>query len=577
MRFTLPLLFVVALFALQANLPAQDVKPSEKKEAEAPPDTSGDERILREAKVPVDPAALLEYFRKRTYPEVNPEKLTQLVVQLGDKAFKVREKAFDELLTLGASALAVVRQAVRESKDYEVQHRATELSQRIEDSANPSVQGASARLIAVRKPAGAADVLLNYLPFAADDTVIDELCKALTAVAVRDGKVEPSVVKALTDKVAVKRGAAGVALVASGAAEHLPAARKLLDDATPAVRLRVALSLIQRKEKDAIPRLIDGLAHLNPQQLWQAEELLIRLAADKAPPVSLGIDDASRQKCHAAWLAWWKENEKNIDLAKVDLSNTMLGYTLYVHRTLSKIVNGKRLPAGFQVVELDHNKKERWKIEIPTFPVDAQVLSQDRVLICEYTGNRITERDFKGNVKWEKQIVGGGNPISAQRLANGNTFVVMPNRLLEIDRDGKQVYSMQRQQFDMFRGRKLRNGEIVYITNQGRVTYLDPKTNKELRSFQIGNIGMQFGNFEVLNNGNLLIPVYQTHQVVEYDPTGKVVWQVQSQFPNAVQRLPNGNTLISSFNTRRIIEVNRNGQEVWSFTAEGQIYTARRR
>jgi outer membrane protein assembly factor BamB len=153
----------------------------------------------------------------------------------------------------------------------------------------------------------------------------------------------------------------------------------------------------------------------------------------------------------------------------------------------------------------------------------------------------------------------------------------MQNRLLELDRNGKEVWQMDRPMFDVFRGRKLRNGEVVFITAQGQLTRMDPKTNKTLATFSVGQMGSQFGNFEVLANGNFLIPVYGNQRVVEFDPTGKQVWQAAFQWPTSAQRLPNGHTLVTSQIGRRVAELDRNGQEVWSYAAEGQVYTAHRR
>ena len=45
-----------------------------------------------------------------------------------------------------------------------------------------------------------------------------------------------------------------------------------------------------------------------------------------------------------------------------------------------------------------------------------QHFGPDRVLVTEFQGQRVSERNFKGEVKWEKAL--NGNPLSAQRLVN---------------------------------------------------------------------------------------------------------------------------------------------------------------
>jgi hypothetical protein len=532
-----------------------------------------DERMLRDAKLPVDAASLLQYFRDRTYKEVDPNKVAKLIEQLGDVKFAVREQAHGELLQLGNSVLPALKAAANHP-DQETRDRIAELRKSIEERADPTIQAATARLIGARKPAGAADVLLNYLPFAADDMVVEDICAALQKVAVRDGKVEKAVVEALGDKLPIKRAAAGAAVVAGNAKDHLEAARSLLKDTVATVRLRVGMAFVHQRDKTAVQTLIDCLKELGADKMWPAEDLLGRIAGDKSPQVALGNDEASRLKCYTAWNDWWKNNEKAIDLAKVDFSNAQQGFTLLVYQ--AKPMPGKPFKQMTTIVELDANKKERWKFEVTTFAVDAVVVGPDRVLIAERNGQKISERDFKGNVKWEKALP-GNTVLAVQRLPNGNTFVVMPNGLYEYDRDGKQVFGIQRNTFDIYRARKLRNSDIVFITNQGAVIRIDSKNQKELKAFNVGFLGNQYGNLEELPNGNLLIPLYQQSRVIEVDPNGKEVWSVAIANPVTAQRLPNGNTLIACWATGRIVEVDRMGREVAAHTVEGTLYLAKRR
>ena len=60
----------------------------------------------------------------------------------------------------------------------------------------------------------------------------------------KDGKADPAVLAALTDRFAIKRDSAAEALIAAGGAAHRPAASKLLKDAEPGVRRRVAVALL---------------------------------------------------------------------------------------------------------------------------------------------------------------------------------------------------------------------------------------------------------------------------------------------------------------------------------------------
>src|SRR5207244_12664859 len=108
-----------------------------------------------------------------------------------------------------------------------------------------------------------------------------------------------------------------------------------------------------------------------------------------------------------------------------------------------------------RVLEMDAAGKVRWEINALATPLDAQVLGEDRVLIAEQNNNRVTERNFKGEVKWEKQVP---QPINVERLKNGHTFVMRRNGMHEFDREGKEVVSIQRNSDYIMGGGRLRDG-----------------------------------------------------------------------------------------------------------------------
>jgi outer membrane protein assembly factor BamB len=534
--------------------------------ATEPDSATDDAKTLRAVGLGVDGPALLDYFRRHTFKEADPKKVTELIKDLANDEFPVREKAHAELLTLGSGALVGLKEAEK-NPNTESRRRATELRQAIEAKAEPAIQAACVRQVARLNPAGAADVLLAYLPFA-DVNVIDDFAKALATVGLKDGKPEPGMIKALEDRLPLKRGVAGQALARSVAQQ--PAVRKLLKDADASVRLRVAMALVHSKDKEALPVLVDVLADLQPEQLWPVEEVLVRLAGEKAPGVSLGTNEISRKACRDAWASWLEQNKTKIDLAKLIEAPPHLNYTLLVHQ---KIALGRG--ASGQVVELDAARKPRWQFDVPTYPVDAQIVGPGRVLVTEFHGQRVSERDFKGEVKWQQQVP--GNPISAQRLANGNTFVVMQNSLHEYNRKGEEVFNHQLP--FIFRARKAKNGDIIYLTNSGQLVRLDGKTKQQLKSFQVGNPVNLFGGIEILANGHVVVPQFQTKQIVEYDANGKQVGnaiQVQ-EYPTSVARLPNGHTLVASMNNQQVAEYDRTGRQVWLYNAGGSVFNVRGR
>jgi outer membrane protein assembly factor BamB len=529
---------------------------------------------LRSAKIPVDGAGLLSFFRKRIVEDSDRSRLQSLAAQLGDDVFQVREQASAQLVAAGTRAKSVLENASK-NPDLEIAYRARDCLHRIEQGATSLIVLAAARQLVRRQPDGASEVLLAYLPSAEDESVAEEVRSGLAALAVRDGRADPVLVAALADKQAVKRAAAAVALCTTNAPEQMPAIRKLLRDPDASVRLRVALALCVVGEKEALPVLIELLAELPAQDTSAAEDLLYRLAGDKAPAGEVAANDAAatnvaRRHYRDDWKKWWEQEGGKVDAARLELASKELGYTLVL-----LLDQGK-------AVELDNANRPRWSVEGLDFPLDVQSLPNDRLLAAEHNGNRVTERDVKtGKVVWEYQTT---HPLVAQRLPNGNTFIATQNGLSEVNQGGKVVWTYAPSNSEtIMKAQKLRNGEIAMVTSIGVTRFVqlsrDGKTEK--RSFPV-NLHTSGGRIDVLPNGNVIVPENANNRVVEIEPAGpvgKVVWEVSIESPVAAARLPNGHTIITSMNPAKgAVELDRSGhKEVWSYKAETRVTRALRR
>jgi hypothetical protein len=122
MRYPTAALVLALLFAGSIGRPILAA------EAELDPE---DVKILREAGIPLDNKALLDFLRARTLADIDRTKILALVRQLGDDDFLVRAKASDRLEALGAPAVPLLRQALRDD-DIEIVHRAQKCLQHIE-------------------------------------------------------------------------------------------------------------------------------------------------------------------------------------------------------------------------------------------------------------------------------------------------------------------------------------------------------------------------------------------------------------------------------------------------------------
>jgi hypothetical protein len=516
-------------------------------------DPVDDERILRQANVPADGPSLIALLRKSTPLHVDVKQVGALVERLGSEDFLERERAAQDLITLGALAAPHLRRALRHA-DRELALRAGACLRVIDTGAGPQVQAAAIRLLAERKPPGAAEALLAYLPYAPDDTVAAAVRQTLPAVAIREGKPEPALLTALADASPLQRQAAGEALATGGVI--VPEVRRLLDDADPRVRLTLALVLVRHKEKQAVPVLIDLLGEVPAADSGRIEEVLLRLAGSDAPSIALG-SPAAPEKIREQWKMWWQAHRDSVDFSRLTTVSKVLGYTLLVFADTGR------------VMEVDADGTKRWQIEGLSHPLNAQVIEGDRVLIAEYRGQRVTERDLQGKILWEKKIAW---PIAAQRLANGNTFIATRNQLVEIGTRGQEtVHSLKGE--TLMAAQRLPGGNIACLTSAGVFVMLDPAGNTVRRL--AGGFAADFGcGFEVLPNGNLLIPETRAGRVAEYDVNGKLVWKCAVPGPLSASRLADGRTLCAS--TNRALEVDPQGRTVWEIRAVGLTRALRR-
>jgi hypothetical protein len=518
-----------------------------------------DEKLLQRAHVGTSDRELLGFLQRRTLNDVDHERIKTLIRQLGDDSFEVREKASAALVAVGSAAEGLLRDAAGNS-DVEVVRRAEECLRALRRGDSAAAPAAAVRLIGRRKPAGAAAVLLGYLPFADNEAVAEELRGALAAVAVRDGKPDPGVVAALADKVPARRAAAAEALFRAGAAEP-EQVRKLLDDPDPAVRLQLALAMVYARQKDAIPRLIDLVGRLPADQGWQAEWVLSHVAGSSAPAAPTGDGPADREKSRAAWSLWWRENGGDLDPARLSDLPRWRGYTLLM-----------QLDAG-RAFEVDRQGRVLWQVEGLQFPLDIQFLPDvNRILVAEHSGNRVAEYDLSGRTVWSKPFE---SPLVAQRLPNGNTFIVSHTQMVEITRQGKEVFSFTPPDGDsLMKAQKLPNGHIAYVQT-GRFVEVDA-AGKRLRSFPV-NVHTSGGRIDVLPNGNVLVPEHRANRLVEYSPEGKELWVAPVEQPIAAVRLPNGNSLVTSMIQMRAIELDRRGKECWHYQSDTRLTRAYRR
>lgn len=340
------------------------------------PEINGvEEEILRQAKVGTDTASLIAYLAKRSQNEEDLAQVEELITQLGSKRFAARERAEKKLIGLGVAAVPYVSGLVGDD-DAEVARRATKCLLAIEASADITASPTVVRVLLRRKADGVVEALLRYLPFAGDPAIEEEIWFGLE----RRASVEKSVLRILRptmkDRLPERRALAGCLLALHGSDEDREAARKLLQDSSPSVRLRIAQGLLARNDVRGIPTLIALLREGRVSIAWQAEELLRWVAGDQAPEVLVGGGkETAREQCRKAWQKWWETAGGRL---KRDAGQRHWRPRL----VLGWEKSDEMVPRG-TVTLYGSDGAARWQLKNETAVEEVQFLSWDRVLLAE--------------------------------------------------------------------------------------------------------------------------------------------------------------------------------------------------
>ena len=597
-RFGIPLTLALPLTALAlvpaaADEPAPAAQPAVQPVKRVPPrrvpatptaPQLSDEEALKKAGLPSDdPKPLIEYLKTRTLTDVDQTSIGELIQKFAADDFQQRVKAEEDIEKFGPAAIGPLKAAEKDAAP-EVAYRAAQALKRMEKVPHTQVAAAAVRALVKLRPKEAAATLVGFLPMADSEEVADVIRAALVELAVaEDGKPEPALVRALSDKSVVRRSAAYLALTEGGAEGE----RIRVKDAYPLVKDAVRKEenvdakfnglwslLLTTREKEFVPDLLEMIPKLPRGRIWQLEEFLLQAAGDKKPAARFGKSAESLAKARDAWSAWWKDAGGKFDLAKFDFKPRITGYT--------DVAEFDPRYGMFLVVTLGPDLKEknrlggeRGGVNALQFVGDVMKLPNGNYLVAEMNNSRVTERDAEGKIVKQTQV---NYPLSVDLLPDGGVVVVGRNQVLAFDKDMKQKWSHNRAQYDIMAGRRLPNGDVVFVTNNFQAPNqtaachrLGAKDGKPVgKEVAIGRVQQQH-SMDVSGDNKIL--VCEFNRVVEYDLSeegkAKEVWKFETPNPTCCQSLPNGNVLLTLPNNNgRAAEVDRDGETLWEYTPE---------
>lgn len=500
-----------------------------------------------------DVKSLTDFFRNHTVKETDKAAVLALIKKLGDEDFDKRQEASAALAKTGVWAIALIRTALKDA-DPEIVRRCEITLAQIEKVPTRSLAIAAARLLTKFKDDSITEVLMNYLPIADDDAVVEEIRNTFTALAVRDGKRDAILEAALENPDVLKRSAAAEAFTRVNNKDSRAKMKEFLKkEANNDIKLTIALSLVSdARDKAMVNEVIRLIPEINPDHTWKVEDLMWRLAGEEGPSIAMGTDKPGREKTRDEWKKWWETNEAKIEMTRLDQESSY-GLTIVCE---SPIRGGLG-----RVVALGGDNKERWKVSGLNWPMDAVPLPGKRVLIAEHNRNQIVEREIDGKEIWRENI---NQPVNVGRLPNGTTWAIGRNQIIEWERGDKaphkQTFTFVRNEYDIVAGARMKNGEYVLLTQNSQLMKVDRK-GAVGKVHGVGGNGVNYySSVDLLPNGKALITLMNTINEIDLE-TGKAsAWKIDTQFATSAVRLRNGNTLVASQNTGRVIEYDKEGK-----------------
>lgn len=404
------------------------------------------------------------------------------------------------------------------------------------------------RLITLVRPANAIEIILAYIPSCHDDNIQDLLSECLGLYLNDQNTIPPALIEASTSSVEEIRTFAGRVLAKSSNEIAQKVCTTLLADSSARVRFEVARESIKNQNKSAIPILIELMTKVPAEKAETIDQTLRAIAKDKSP------DSKNDSKADAAaWNTWWQKEGTQIVLTPGAKTQEALKNFLVVESFNQEKKSGR-------VFLITPSGKTLWEIANLSNPTDALLLPNNKILITEQGANRITERDTKGNIAWEKSAT---NPFLSQRLSNGNIFIASRNKIVEVGRNGNEIFSFSYPNETILAACKTRTNEYALLSYNGVFLKLDSKGNEVSKSripFPT-NFGINGG--AISQNDRVLVSIPTLNKIMEFNFSGQATWESTITMPGIPTKLPNGNVVAPSLNGSKIVEIQMDGKIIY--------------
>lgn len=437
-------------------------------------------------------------YLKRLAETPSPQAVEKALDLIASDDFSKREEG--ERLLSGASVAPVI--AGKPQRDPEVKARLDRCAEEWNARADPLLLGALSRSLAREPATGAAEAIRMALAVVSNPDSAEPLHQALEALG------EP-------------------------------------DTTSPA---RAAFARVRAGDHLALRPLVEALEEAGEPLRRRVLEYLYAVADDDAPPEAWAGTPEDRKAAREAWLAW-ADSFSKAGRAPVP------GVPRFRDRTLVVL-----LDLG-QVAMLDQADNPMWMIRRADFPLDAEPLPGNRVLLAENKANRVVIRSRTGAVLWEHAV---DSPLVAQAVEEDRVFVASRSELFEVDRAGRRVRTWTRPEGETYmRATRLADGGLALVTFRQRFIQLDP-AGRVTRAFPV-LVTTSGGRIDVAPDGRVLVPMMAQDRVVEYSGDGEIVRSFPVVEPIVAYRMSSGHVMVTSMDERRAVEFDATGRRIWTF------------
>ena len=347
----------------------------------------------------------------------------------GSETYRVREQAMSELTRPRSGRHGDAARGRSRTATSKSARRAEKCLARIQEKdVAVDVPAAAARLSACASRTEPSRRCSPICPLPTTTASPTRCATVLGSLASIDGKANPVLVAGLTDKLPVRRAAAGEALAArrraqgrrpqaaQGRRAHRPPARRRWPWPTPgdAGRYAGAHRRVCRSCRSRRPGYAEDV--LYRARRGQESARLSPLGNDEAEPQEVPRRLARLVEDRTARTSTWPSSSNTA---------TLLGYTLVV-----------LLDEG-RVMELGTDNQPRWQVDNLVFPLDAQFLPGDRVLV-----RRVPRRARHRAQPQGRGPLAKAHRRPARRPAAAERQHLHRHRsaMLEVDRDGKEIF-----------------------------------------------------------------------------------------------------------------------------------------